>query len=185
MAGRRGIHTKPNNGQTVEWITPPEINQALGPFDLDPCSHPKQFYRTAARMICPPADGLAEKWEGRVWLNPPYGSDLKNWIARLSETRRGIGLVPSRTDVEEWFWPFIWERAEGILFVRGRICFLQPDGTRIRMTPSGPKKTGNAGHASVLVAYSDFDVEKLLKQTVLRGVLIDPRKGSVIQCPQP
>lgn len=30
----RGIHSRPNNGATVHWITPPEIVAALGRFDL-------------------------------------------------------------------------------------------------------------------------------------------------------
>lgn len=50
----RGIHTKPYDGETVEWLTPPEIVRSLGVFDLDPCAHPRQFYKTASLMIAPP-----------------------------------------------------------------------------------------------------------------------------------
>lgn len=159
----RGIHSKPNNGGTVHWITPPEIVRALGEFDLDPCFHPRQFYRTAKNTISLPDDGLAAKWSGRIWLNPPYGDALESWLKRLSEHGNGIALVPSRTDVEEWFWPYIWEAADAVLFLRGRLCFLQPDGTRIRWNPKKRKfeKTGNAGHGSVLVAYGRENVAAL------------------------
>jgi hypothetical protein len=78
----RGIHSLPNNGATNDWLTPPEIVKALGKFDLDPCAHPKQFYKTAKVMIAPPQDGLTAHWKGRIWLNPPYGASLKPWIRR-------------------------------------------------------------------------------------------------------
>lgn len=140
----RGIHTKPNDGMTNDWLTPPAIVKALGAFGLDPCAHPQQFYRTASHMICPPADGLAEPWgRARVWLNPPYGSALRKWIAKLADHGNGIALVPARTEVESWFWPYVWEAADAVLFIRGRLYFHRPDGST----------AGNAGHGSVLVAY--------------------------------
>lgn len=148
----RGVHTKPNNGMTNDWLTPPKLIRALGSFVTDPCAHPKQFYRTAAIMIAPPADGLKESWQGRVWLNPPYGVALKSWIKRLSEHGDGIALVPARTEVESWFWPFVWEAATAVLFLRGRIYFHRPDGST----------AGNAGHGSVLAAYGDDNAETLL-----------------------
>lgn len=61
----RGIHSKPVRGLSNDWLAPPELIRALGSFDLDPCAHPKQFYRTAKRMIAPPHDGLAIEWGGK------------------------------------------------------------------------------------------------------------------------
>jgi DNA N-6-adenine-methyltransferase (Dam) len=148
---RRGIHTRPNHGLTDDWITPPELIHTLGEFDTDPCAHPEQLHRTARTMIAPPADGLAETWRGRVWLNPPYGGRLRHWLARLVKHGNGIALVPARTDVESWFWPFVWEAADAILFIRGRLYFHRPDGTTI----------GNAGHGSVLAAYGLRNVSAL------------------------
>lgn len=159
----RGIHTLPNSGATNEWLTPPEIIRALGSFSLDPCAHPQQFYRTASYMISPPADGLAEGWgRRRVWLNPPYGSELAKWIARLAEHGNGIALVPSRTEVESWFWPHIWEAADAVLFIRGRLYFRRPDGS----------KAGNAGHGSVLAAYGQRNVEAIRKSGIA-GKLVE------------
>src|SRR5882724_1577378 len=111
----RGIHTKPVNGQTNNWLTPPELLAKLGVFALDPCSYPGQSPATASHMISPPADGLAWKWRGRVWLNPPYGSQLKKWLCMMAEHGNGIALVPARTEVESWFWPFVWEAAHAVL----------------------------------------------------------------------
>jgi hypothetical protein len=160
---RRGIHSKPNASASVEWLTPPAILRALGAFDLDPCAHPQQFYRTAVRMIAPPTDGLAAKWAGRVWLNPPYGHGvLKRWISRLAEHGDGIALVPARTDVEDWFWPYVWERASAVLFLRGRLFFHRPDGST----------KGNAGHGSVLAAYGAANVDALRESGIV-GRLIE------------
>lgn len=157
----RGIHTLPNNGLTNEWLTPPAIIEALGEFALDPCAHPRQFYRTALRMVSPPDDGLAAEWHGRVWLNPPYGAALKTWIRRLAEHGDGIALVPARTEVESWFWPFVWEAADAVLFVKGRLYFHRPDGST----------AGNAGHGSVLAAYGAANVAAL-EESGIQGRLI-------------
>lgn len=157
----RGIHSKPNNGLTNEWITPPAIIEALGEFDLDPCAHPQQFYQTARRMVCLPTDGLEAEWRGRVWLNPPYGQQLKAWIKRLTEHGDGIALVPARTEVESWFWPYIWEAADAVLFLRGRLYFHRPDGSL----------AGNAGHGSVLAAYGTRNVDAL-SSSGIKGRLV-------------
>jgi len=153
---RRGIHTLPNNGFSTEWLTPPEIVKALGKFDLDPCAHPDQFYRTASFMVSPPADGLAHAWSGRVWLNPPYGAGIVYWMQRIAEHGNGIALVPARTEVQSWFWPFIWDAADAVLFLKGRLFFRKPDGSR----------SGNAGHGSVLVAYGTPNVAALAKSRI-------------------
>lgn len=158
---RRGIHTRPNGGQTVEWLTPRELLRPLGVFDLDPCAHPDQPWETARRMIAPPQDGLAVPWSGRVWLNPPYGAAIVPWLSRLAEHGNGLALVPSRTEVESWFWPFIWEKADAVLFFRGRLRFHKPDGTR----------ANGAGHGSVLAAYGPQNVVAL-ERSSLRGKLI-------------
>lgn len=163
---KRGIHSRPNRGLTNDWLTPPEIVKALGRFDLDPCAFPDQFFRTATRMVAPPDDGLAEEWAGRVWLNPPYGDQLGIWLERLARHGDGIALVPSRTEVESWFWPFVWEAADAILFLRGRLYFRKPDGS----------KAGNAGHGSILAAYGAGNVEAL-RRSGIPGRLVPNGRG--------
>lgn len=159
----RGIHTKPNNGMTNDWITPKLVIDALGPFDLDPCACVHQPWPCAAKSAV--ARGLDIEWYGRVWLNPPYGSQLKAWIAKLADHGNGIALVPARTEVESWFWPFIWDLAAAVFFFRGRLYFHRPDGTT----------AGNAGHGSVLACYGDGNVrvvEKAWENGDIKGKLI-------------
>ena len=55
-------HEKPNKGATDTWLTPPEMIEALGPFDTDPCVPEGMPWKTATRMItekeCDPAGSL-------------------------------------------------------------------------------------------------------------------------------
>jgi hypothetical protein len=99
----RGIHSKPNEGATVDWLTSPEIIEALGPFDLDPCASANQFYSTAETMIALPDDGLLHTWHdyGSVWLNPPYGTkNSEMWMGRMAEHGTGVALIATRTETE-------------------------------------------------------------------------------------
>jgi hypothetical protein len=117
-------------GGSCEWYTPPRIFDALGiEFDLDPASPGKHIvsWVPAERHLTVVEDGLTTPWEGRVWLNPPYGRTVTpKWLARLTEHGDGIALVFSRTDTE-WFHEYAL-RADMICFIRGRLKFIKPDG---------------------------------------------------------
>lgn len=141
------------NPQTDEWLTPPGILEALGPFDLDPCAALDQPWPTAARQLTVEDDGLDQPWAGRVWLNPPY-SDAAAWMARLAEHGQGIALVFARCETSWWF-AHVWPSASALLFLRGRLTFHRPDG-------SLSKAGHNAGGPSVLIAYGMNDAASLL-----------------------
>lgn len=98
--------------ETDEWYTPQEIInsviEVLGEIDLDPCSNSKTNPKIPARKYFTKNDnGLTKSWEGTVYMNPPYGREIKDWISKLMEEWEagkieGIALVPARTDTE-WF----------------------------------------------------------------------------------
>ena len=134
-----------------EWLTPPEIIAALGPFDLDPCAPVSPPWPMAEKHYTIMDDGLSQPWRGRVWLNPPYGQETGKWLARLAEHGEGIALVFARTETQMYF-DSVWGRARGLLFLRGRLHFHHVDGTRA---------AANSGAPSVLVAYSDNDAWRL------------------------
>lgn len=142
-----------HQAQTTTWLTPPHIIAALGgpdSFDLDPCAHPG--WQTARRLICLPDDGLAVEWQGRVWLNPPYGAETWDWLERLADHGAGTALIFARTETVG-FRRTVWQRASAILFLSGRLHFHRADGTRAK---------ANAGAPSCLVAYGAADAGGLL-----------------------
>ena len=142
MSGAIGSHQSARMG-TDRWLTPLSIVHALGAFDLDPCGAPG--HPTAATIYTPEADGdgLVMPWHGRVWLNPPYGSQSGAWLNKLADHGNGTALVFARTETRMFF-ETVWRRATAALFIEGRLTFLHPDGT--------PAKA-NGGAPSVLVAY--------------------------------
>lgn len=156
-----GGHQRAYKGRTDDWLTPPEIIKALGPFDLDPCCPPNMPWETAARMISLPEDGLSAEWSGRVFLNSPYGPETGRWLEKLATHGFGTALVFARTETE-MFHRHVWERASACLFLEGRLHFHDV---------SGKRAPHNAGGPSVLVAYGQVDAA-LLSKSGLKGKLI-------------
>ena len=78
-------------------------------------------------------DGLGQDWGcERVWLNPPFGRGLREWLRKAWEASRGgavvVCLVPSATDMG-WWHDYVM-LADEVRFIRGRIAFLAEDGSR-------------------------------------------------------
>lgn len=148
--------------KTEEWYTPPAIIEALGgaeSFDLDPCA-PIGFpwgtgvrpYDTAKWHYCIADDGLSMAWWGRVWLNPPYSTKLiGQFLRKMAEHDRGTALIFARTETDAFF-RHVWDAAHALLFIRGRLNFHLPDGSRAK---------ANSGAPSVLCAYGQSDAEIL------------------------
>ncbi|WP_416362325.1 DNA N-6-adenine-methyltransferase [Pseudoclavibacter sp. VKM Ac-2867] len=122
---------------TDRWLTTATIVSALGRFDLDPCGAPG--HERAAETWTPEAgiDGLARDWTGRLFLNPPHGPETAAWLAKLAEHVTGTALVFARTETSMWF-QHVWPEAFAVLFLRGRLHFLHPDGTRAAHNAGAP-----------------------------------------------
>jgi site-specific DNA-methyltransferase (adenine-specific) len=62
---------------------------------------------------------------GYMWLNPPYGKSIKDWIKKCDEeAQKGakiVALLPARTDTL-WFHNHIYRKYE-IRFLKGRLKF--------------------------------------------------------------
>lgn len=107
-----------------DWETPQvlfdSLNAEFGPFDLDPCCVPETA--KCPRYFTPDEDGLAQTWEGRVFVNPPYGREIGKWVRKAwEEAQRGamvVLLIPARTDTA--YWHDYCFRGE-VRFLRGRI----------------------------------------------------------------
>ena len=63
-------------------------------FDLDPCAPVERIDRVpAAKRYTRLDDGLAQEWEGMVWVNPPF-SNAAAFAYRFLEHRNGVFLGP-------------------------------------------------------------------------------------------
>ncbi len=146
-----GSHTRTFQGATDDWLTPPDILNALGEFDLDPCTVASRPWDTAKDHYSLPDDGLCLPWRGRIWLNPPYGPRTGKWLDKLSQHGNGIALVFARTETKMFF-QSVWGKADGLLFLKNRLYFYHPDGTKAK---------GNSGGPSVLIAYGKHNASVL------------------------
>jgi hypothetical protein len=144
------------------WITPKHIIDALGPFDLDPCTPDIMPWDTAKKRYTKVQDGLKQPWDGFVWLNPPYGRLQDEWLKKMVEHNNGIALIFARTETKCWF-DHVWDRASCILFLRGRLTFHKV---------SGEKGAGNSGAPSALVGYGGVALSRI-RDCGLSGCLIE------------
>lgn len=139
------------------WLTPRWILNALGDFDLDPCSAPDPgLWPTARHHITLPDDGLMHLWDGRVWLNPPYGRHIGVWLERMALHNQGTALIFARTETA-LFRRHVWQAASALLFLHRRVVFHHADGS----IPDTSRGGGQAGAPSVLVAYGPNDAHRL------------------------
>ena len=118
------------SSDSPEWYTPKEIidlvETILGEIDLDPCSNAEKNV-PAGEHFTEKQNGLTRRWNGRVYMNPPYGTVIQEWVLKFraeyvsGRMTEGIALLPSRTDTE-WFHQL---REFPRAFLRGRLKFSQ------------------------------------------------------------
>ncbi len=119
------------SSRTPEHCTPDKIIAptltCLGEIDLDPCSeggYPPNVPAQAHYTI--EDDGLGQPWQGRIYMNPPYGREIGDWVEKLcaeyeaGQVTEAIALVPSRTDTQWWK----RLREHPVCFVQGRLTFV-------------------------------------------------------------
>lgn len=143
---------RPHRGKSDDYLTPPEIVQAVGPFDLDPCASSFQGWRpweTARESWT--WGGLERPWFGFVWLNPPF-SNAEPWLRQLGDHEPGgIALLLARLETDTWF-KRVWSKYAGLFVLRGRPNFYYPWGERCPF---------NSGAPVVLVGYRDQALRRL------------------------
>lgn len=121
-----------------EYYTPERYidaaREVMGGIDIDPasCAFAQRIVR--ARIFYSAADdGLAQQWDGRIWLNPPYSQPLATRFAeKLIEEiesrrcRQAIVLQNASTGTK-WFHELA-SRSTTCLHL-GRVGFIAPDGS--------------------------------------------------------
>ena len=109
-----------------EWPTPQWFFDLLDRefhFGLDPCS--THANAKCTRHFTLAEDGLAQDWQAHtVFMNPPYGRDIKFWMRKAFESARAgatvVCLVPARTDTQ-WWHEFAMKGE--VRFLKGRLKF--------------------------------------------------------------
>jgi len=102
--------------------------RTLGWIDLDPASHAvANRVIKATRFYTASNSALTRKWEGRVWLNPPF-SQWEQWVPKIvNEWQSGriqamCILCATRTLTAKYFHP-IHASCTGLCILYGRIPF--------------------------------------------------------------
>jgi site-specific DNA-methyltransferase (adenine-specific) len=90
-----------------DWETPKDLYAVLNTefnFSLDPCCSKETAKCSSYYTI--EDDGLSKDWKGTVFMNPPYGRGIINWIKKAKEeSDKGstvVCLIPARTDTKWW-----------------------------------------------------------------------------------
>ncbi|MEX3655273.1 phage N-6-adenine-methyltransferase [Mycolicibacterium fortuitum] len=146
----RGLFTS----TTDEWPTPIDLFRELNAefsFTLDPCASADNAKCDVYYTI--QDDGLRQPWHGTVFMNPPYGRAIGQWVAKAhAESRKGatvVCLIPARTDTTYWH-EYVMQAAE-VRFIRGRLNFANARQDNRKAT--GESKAHNAPFPSVIVIF--------------------------------
>lgn len=135
-AGRRRVkHAGPSlQNYGTPWVLVRALERELRQrFTLDAAA--EKWNAKARAHFDKDADGLAQKWFGLTWCNPPY-ADQKLWLEKaLVEAQRGVRVVMLlKAATSERYWKPIAYDHGTVDLVHGRIAFIDP---RTRRPKSG------------------------------------------------
>lgn len=117
-------------GESDEYYTPKYIFDALeATFDMDVAAPIDHTYIHVPAKEFITRDSLDLEWNGFIWMNPPFGkrNGLIPWLDKFFQHANGIALVPDRTSAP--WWQDAASKSQRILFVKGKIKFIKPNGT--------------------------------------------------------
>lgn len=113
------------SSKSEEWATPDDFFKKYDDvfhFTLDAAASPTNFKCDC--FLTKSVDSLKQKWIGTVWLNPPYGRGIGEWVKKAYDSSLEgatvVCLLPSRTDTR-WFHNYCIKGE--IEFIKGRLKF--------------------------------------------------------------
>ena len=132
-----------------DWMTPASVFDPLNAvfrFTGDGCATDARASRLP-RFISPEEDALSVDWDRigpTVWLNPPYGRQIKKWFAKTIEqcSLRNVNTVVmltfANTDTTYWRdYVANSPHCHEVVFLRPRVKFERPDGKGAVGAPKG------------------------------------------------
>ena len=138
------------SSKSNDWATPQsffdKLNGVFGPFTLDAAASADNY--KVANHYTEADNALVQDWSGnRVFLNPPYGRGLKDWIKKGYEEGQKddttvVMLIPARTDTK-WFHEIVMPNAYLVYLIKGRFNFSCP----------GHVENANAPFPNMLILY--------------------------------
>lgn len=128
-------HVAQNSGDN-EWYTPKQYIEAarsvMGKIEIDPASSQvANKVVKADRIYTANDDGLKQEWSGKLWMNPPYSSNLVGkFVEKLAasvesgEVTEALVLVNNATETK-WF-ARLASVSSFLCFPKGRVKFYHP-----------------------------------------------------------
>jgi phage N-6-adenine-methyltransferase len=156
------INSKMFSSERGDWETPQSFFNLVDKefkFTLDAAA--SRTNAKCARFWSISNDALRQRWQGRAWVNPPYGREISLWVRKgYEESQKGavvVMLIPARTDTS--YWHDYVMRAHEVRFLRGRLVF-------------GVGEAGaNAPFPSALIVFRPGKVSRPKVTSMERGVL--------------
>lgn len=102
--------------------------------------------------------------------NVPGVGDFARLLAERVEdpdVDQAVILLPARVDTD-WF-KVVWEKAELILFIEGRLSFRLPDGAR-----------DPAPFPSAIAVFGNRPADNIFEELTAWGTIIDPQHGGIM-----
>ncbi len=116
-----------------DWNTPPEFLESVYRFwpcgiNLDPCSNSTSLVTASLTWDGTEGqNGLHKPWYGSVFVNPPYGREITDWVKKIqcevsAHDCEVLALVPARTDTR--WWHLAMENCRAFCLIKGRLKFV-------------------------------------------------------------
>ena len=179
---KKGFHH--GNTGYREWFTPEFVielaRETTGGFTLDPasCEAANETVR-ADRFFTEQENGLLQDWSGhRVWLNPPYDKDCREFSLKFthSDIESGCCLVNALVASAEYGQELL-ANADAVCFLAGRLRF------------RGPKSKNSPSQQNSMVVYRGKEPEKFAEVFGRAGKvlkLFEPdTKAPLLEAPAP
>lgn len=175
-----------------DWETPTPFWNALHEefeFDLDAAAH--ELNAKLDHFYTEDDNALKIDWEGKCpWCNPPYGrgNNVGKWCEKFAteamrpNRRAVVSLVAARTDTL-WFHDLIWELADEVRWVRGRLLFELDGKTIQKADKKGVLRDMPATFPSMVVVWRRRPVLRVGDHPCFRQMLSDGTVLNVEEVP--